>query len=767
MAKPTRKKQTARAISGPEVPGTLDAPAPVRRSREDQENTASSEVERFMRKVRNHMKEASEAEFRNRQEADEDDEFRDANQWPADIASDRENAGKPCLTINRIPTAIRLITNPQRVARIAPKATPMGTTSVEDANIVEGIVRGIQNRSHADVARETAFDSAVTGGWSYYRILVKFLQDFDITNPEEAASAFDQDIFIERITNRNTVYFDPACKDFLMRDARYAFIVEDMPREAYEERYGVDDDDTAVGGVTTFPELGKLEEQWFGSNTVRVAEYFYEKWEEIDIYQLKSGQVMTAKNLAKSLGREVTRSDYAATRKWAVRKVYWAKVNGKGIIQGNKSKTEGRLIMGKYIPIVPVIGEETFVKGNRRLRGVVRDSKDPQRMYNYWSSSATEAIAMAPKSPWIAAAGQIEKFKEIWETANVKNYSVLPYDPVSIDGTLAPAPARNVAEPAIQAIVAALHMADQDFKLTTQFFDPSLGQNKSDQSGTAIRQLQTQGAMGNAHYVDNYKRALNLEGEILLDLIPRVYTRAGRVVTLMNAQDQQEQIVVGKADPKNPKGKNGQPRAIDLKKIKTNITVTVDTAYTTKRQEAVSSILDLVKAVPAVGAASADVLVENMDWPGAQKISERLQKLLPPQLQPQVDQADIPPQIMAKMGAAQKMIEALTGEVNKLVSEKQSKSLELASKEYIAGLQVQAQLVTAMTKVSSAESIAAMKEEYARIENMLNLQHDRISSEMADIRQTTAAQMQPAADAAGGAPTSGATSGPTAPAQGQ
>jgi hypothetical protein len=43
---------------------------------------------------------------------------------------------------------------------------------------------------------------------------------------------------------------------------------------------------------------------------------------------------------------------------------------------------------GKYIPIVPVYGEELHVDGRRRLRSLVRDAKDPQRMFNYWSSRA-------------------------------------------------------------------------------------------------------------------------------------------------------------------------------------------------------------------------------------------------------------------------------------------------------------------------------------------------------------------------------------------
>ena len=51
------------------------------------------------------------------------------------------------------------------------------------------------------------------------------------------------------------------------------------------------------------------------------------------------------------------------------------------------------------------------------LRGVIQEGMDAQRMVNYTYSAAIEAIALAPKAPFIYAAGQIERYKSIWQTA--------------------------------------------------------------------------------------------------------------------------------------------------------------------------------------------------------------------------------------------------------------------------------------------------------------------------------------------------------------
>ena len=63
---------------------------------------------------------------------------------------------------------------------------------------------------------------------------------------------------------------------------------------------------------------------------------------------------------------------------------------------------------GRFIPIVPVYGEELMVDGRRRLRSLVRDAKDPQRMFNYWRTTSTELVALSPKAPFIGRKGAFE-----------------------------------------------------------------------------------------------------------------------------------------------------------------------------------------------------------------------------------------------------------------------------------------------------------------------------------------------------------------------
>ena len=83
----------------------------------------------------------------------------------------------------------------------------------------------------------------------------------------------------------------------------------------------------------------------------------------------------------------------------------------------------------KYIPLIPVYGEETDIEGEVEYKGIIRAAKDPQRMYNYWSTTGVELLALQPKAPWIGTADQFEGYENLWDNAHKANIPRLPYNP--------------------------------------------------------------------------------------------------------------------------------------------------------------------------------------------------------------------------------------------------------------------------------------------------------------------------------------------------
>ena len=144
---------------------------------------------------------------------------------------------------------------------------------------------------------------------------------------------------------------------------------------------------------------------------MRVAEYFHIEEKEITLYELPGGKVTREKP-----------KDWVNEGEYLEPSVEWEKITANEILE------EGEWA-GKSIPIVTVLGREYDIDGEKKIAGIIRPLKDPQRQYNYFQSAATEAIALAPKAPFVAVKGQLEGEEEKWGSANIKNYAYLSTNP--------------------------------------------------------------------------------------------------------------------------------------------------------------------------------------------------------------------------------------------------------------------------------------------------------------------------------------------------
>ncbi len=606
----------------------------------------------------------------------EDLKFRVGEQWDEGISILRKSEKRPCLVSNRIPQFIRHITNDMRMNRPSIKISATDESTNETAEILEGLFRHIQEKSNASVAYDIAADNQVTMGFGYIRVITDYSDD----------AGFDQDIIIKPIKNPFTVYFDPTCVEPDYSDARWAFIVSDMPKTEFEAEYPDAETNNSI-----LSSVGDTPSTWGTEDIVRVVEYFEVIETSKTIYQLDDGTTVT------KLLEGVKEKNKRETKD---RKIIWRKMTANEIL-------DEKPWVGKYIPIVPILGEDIDVDGKRIIKGIVRDAQDPQRMYNYWITAQTEAIALAPRAPFLIAEGQIEGYEQFWKNANTSNYPYLPYKPTTIAGTLAPAPQRQQAEPPVQAMAMAIRQASEDMKLVTGIQDASLGVASNETSGKAIQQRQKQGEIANFHYADNFARGLRALGTIIMDLIPKIYD-APRVTRIIHPDESEEIVKLNQ-----PFEKNGVQKIYDVTTGKYDVVIAVGPSFQTKRQEAADGMLAVTQTNPDLWKVAGDLMIKNLDWNGAEEISERLKKMLPPQLQ---DQEDGNPQKMQmQIQQSHQMIDQLTQALNQAHDCLDKKKDELESKERIANSKNETDLVIASLKAESAANHAVLLAEIQNI----------------------------------------------------
>lgn len=643
----------------------------------------------------------------------DDVKFASGDQWPADIRQNRDQKGRPCLVINRLPQFIQQVTNDQRQNRPSIKVHPIDDEAdIETAKVIQGLTRHIEYNSNADAAYDTAVDGAVKGGLGFIRVVT------DYCDPE----SFDQEILIKRVPSPLAVLLDPSFREPDGSDASYGFVYEDLTKDAFSRSYPDSELAGAEWNVT-----GTDEPEWVKDGGVRVVEYFYKEYEDKTLHLMPDGQVLDGAAELEQYAKSAFESHLAAqqpiesfqmpepvkSKQAKVPVIKWCKLSAAEILE----ETDWP---GKYIPIIPVLGAEQEIDGKRTLKGIVRDAKDAQRMLNYWKSAETEAIALAPRAPFIAAAGQIEGFEAEWREANRENHAVLEYNPKAVGGQVLPPPQRSAIEPAVQAITQAALNAADDLKATTGIYDPSLGMQRPDQSGIAIQRLNQQAQTSNFHFTDNLTRSLRHLGRIIVDLMPRVYdtARSARII----GDDDEQKIV--KLNEQHIDPKTGKPVLYALDAGKYDVTIDVGPSYASKRQEAVTSILDFLRSFPQAAPYIGDVLAKNFDWPGADVIAERLKKMLPPQLQDDGKQEPIPPQVQAQMQQMGQMVDQLTQQLHATKDALDKKIPEIESKERIEMAKLQAEIEIAMAKMGSQESLALLQHQIGeiegRVQNLLN-----------------------------------------------
>lgn len=620
----------------------------------------------------------------------DDLKFRAGEQWPDDIRAMRERTNKPCLTINRIPQFIRQLTNDQRQNRPSIKVNPFDDKAdVDTAKIFQGLIRNIEVSSNADVAYDTAFEGGAGTGIGFFRLVTQY----------ESPISFNQELRIKRIRNPQNVILDPHSQEPDGSDANWGFVFEEMSRDEFRAKYK----DSELSMMNDWRSLASTYSGWVSEDTCRIAEYFYKEFEETEIALLINGEVIEVSKLP----ADIPSNQIQAKRTAQMPKVKWCILNGFEVLEETEWPSE-------FIPIIPVIGDELDVDGKRILEGIVRHAKDPQRMYNYWATNETETIALAPKAPFIGAEGQFEGHESKWQTANIQNHAYLEYKPVSLNGQPMPPPQRNVFEPPVQGITNARMLSVEDMKATTGMYDAALGNRSNEASGVAIQRRAAQAQTSNYHFIDNLSRSIRHCGRILIDAIPRVYDTA-RAIRILGEDGEPELVMINQIF-----NHNGQNKLYNFGAGKYDVSVAVGPSFATKRQEAVASMLDLTKSYPQVAQVAGDLMVRNMDWPGAQEIADRLKKMLPPNIVDDKKDQALPPQAQAQIEQLGMMIEQLTAQLNEANEKINTKSIELESKERIEFAKIQAQIEIKMAELNSKESMTLLENEVREIQERLS-----------------------------------------------
>lgn len=535
--------------------------------------------------------------------------FRLGDQWHPQAMAARQADSRPILTFNKLPQFIKQVTGDLRQSRPAIKVVGIDERAdKKTAEILGGMTRYIESRSDADKIYFSAADSQVACGIGHWRVVSEYADD----------STFEQELGIELVEDGIAVLWDPDAAHPTRRDARWCFVPVDMSRELFKDKYP----DFQAASMTSVGDMN-YPSGWAGDDYVRVAEYWVKEPTKRRLALLANGGIddLTDDDDADAKAAQILAQGGRVEMRDAHKIVRYV-VSGLEILEGPEEWP------GRYIPIVPLIGEEVRVGRRRYRHGIVRFAKDPQRSYNYFRSTQTEVVALQPKAPWIGTIDNFKDSEEQWETANVKNWPYLTYRPDPLNG--GGAPQRGTPPVTSPGLSEGVKQAEEDMYGTTGIYPSSLGQKSNEASGRAIVARQREGDTSTYVYHANFGLAIQHTGRILVDLIPHVYDTERTIRSV----GEDGKIDVVKINQPAGEAVDGVIDRImnDVTVGAYDVTIEMGPSYTTKREEAKDGMLQLLQTVPNIAPLIMDLVAKAQDWPLADKIAKRLQTTLPPQI---------------------------------------------------------------------------------------------------------------------------------------
>jgi len=598
------------------------------RKKKSDEEIYAADIPEVCQRVVKYIQRCDDAESSDRADAKADAIFRDGDQWPTEIQNSRTLEARPLITINKTNAFCQQLVNNYRQQRPRIKVHAVNDEAdYKIAQIIQGVVRHIEVQSDADTAYDTGVDSAITIGWGYWRVI------HDYVRP----NSFDQEIYIRPIPNTFSVRFDPLSVAIDGSDAEECAIEEDMSKELFRTYYPDKDD-----GASFISANGQDMDGWITKDTIRVCEYFWTV-RELKTLCLYSNGKTAWKDASEGYNARLAKNGIKviAERQSYKKTIKWAKVTKLEIL-------EEREWPGRFIPVVPVYGNISFLTGKKKKSGAVRQMKDPARMYNFERTAYIESVAMAPKAKWLMEEGQDEGHENEWAQANIKATAVLHYKRTNLDDQPASIPQRIQPEPPPAGIMQGMIQSNQDLLSVAGIVDPAQ-RVAGNVSGKALNGEKQQSDNNNFHYFDNATKSQAYTGRIILDLIPKIYDQK-RVIRIIGDDGRPDLVTINEQ-------KEVDEILNDVTVGEYDVIMETGPGYNSKRQESLEALMPLMAQNEKLFDVAGDLVFRNFDFSGADTIADRLAASNP--LAQIDDKSEIPPQVQMKLKQQEQQIQQM------------------------------------------------------------------------------------------------------------
>jgi hypothetical protein len=512
------------------------------------------------------------------------------------------NEGKPRYTFDLTTPVVDQVHSSIEKLDFDIRITPAGGESTkQDAQLMDGIVRNIENISNSKAIFNMAGRSIAVGGLGAWVIKQKFVDD----------NSFDQDLVIEPLANVvDSVWFGPF-KHPDGRDMRHCFVLEGVPKADYEERW---------------PEgSGKSVDQ------ARDSQAFQDKHDQIIVGQaywmtekprvlnlMSDGRILEDTEENQSIMDELAAGGITVVDSRVVKK----NIVKTRLFDGGDWLNEEQETVFNEIPVIPVLANFEIFEDKLLYHGTVEKLMDAQRVFNYSKSREIEEGALAPRAKYWMTPKQAQGHEKKLATLNTNADPMQFFNPDPEN----PGPPQQQGgaqiNPGLQTIAQNMQ---EIMRGAAGLYAANMGDNPGLQSGVAIEKLQQRGNAGANPYIQAMELAVARTGRILVNAIPKVYDTR-RTIRILKEDGTYDMEVVNDIVVDQ---QTGTPvRVNDLAKGKYDVVCKAGPSFDNRQQETVSALTEMAQVDPSIMELGGDILYQNLSTPGMDKLAERKRQQL-------------------------------------------------------------------------------------------------------------------------------------------
>ena len=520
-------------------------------------------------------------------------------QWEPSVWQRWGAEQRPRYNFDRVSPIIDMIVGELEQNEFAATVSPADGAATKDiAEVIDGMIRAIQNHSGAQAQYKKVARKLVTMGFDAMRVSTDWKE----------GDSFQQELQIEHIANSiDRVWFDPNSEKQDRSDADWVVVMQALVKEVYEKKFPKGSGNSVDTAITISNYDDKRE-------TVVVGQLYWKAKKEVTIIQLSNGDVIQADEVpeeAKALG-----FTEANRRK---RDIVTVKTR---LFDGEDWLNEEEDTVFSELPIIPFYHGFEISEDKIIWRRIVEKLMDPQRIYNYAKSRQIEEGALAPREKIWMTRAQAKGHEGKIRTMNTNADPVQFYN---VDKETAQGPYKTAPPNVNPALQTTAMDAANDIEAISGMYAANLAKNPGNQSGKAIGLQMDKGDTGNVSFYADMAIGITYLCKVLVNAIPRVHDTA-ESFSLIQPDGNPAEVKI------NTPGRNQETGEVEMQNDITTGTFSVicemGSMFKNQLEKGNAALIELGAVMPEVLQGSADVFVRNIPAPGMDAVADRVRAQL-------------------------------------------------------------------------------------------------------------------------------------------